>query len=432
MKILSTQQSDFKTIFNTLLATRTADTSQVTQPVTEILHHVRQKGDEALCAYTARFDRLSLNIEQLRVTDQEIDQAHQQISSTLHEALDLAIQRIKSFHEKQLPSNLHYQDKSGFDLGYRWVPMDSAGLYVPGGTAAYPSSVLMNALPAKVAGVKRLAMCVPAPDGYLNPMVLAAAHKAGVTEIYRIGGAQAIAALAYGTQTISPVDYIVGPGNAYVAEAKRQVFGWVGIDSVAGPSEIVVVADQHNNPTHIAFDLLAQAEHDAIAQSIFITNNKEFAEHVLQAVETQLKALKRHEIAAKSWQNHGAVIVVQSWSEAIDIVNQIAPEHLELMLEEPRELFDNIRHAGTIFVGKWCPEAIGDYVGGPNHVLPTSRTARFSSGLSVFNFLKRTTFLKSNEQGIKKVGHAAVAIAETEGLTAHALSISERLKSLAK
>lgn len=432
MKILLTSHLDFKNTFHHLLANRTADTSQVTQPVTEILQQVKARGDEALCSYTAQFDRLPLTTEQLRITDQEIEQAYQQISTQLLDALDLAIQRVKIFHKKQLPPDLHYQDNSGFDLGYRWTSVDSAGLYVPGGTAAYPSSVIMNALPAKVAGVKRLAMCVPAPDGHLNPMVLAAAHKAGVTEIYRIGGAQAIAALTFGTQTIAPVDYIVGPGNAYVAEAKRQVFGIVGIDSVAGPSEVVVVADENNNPTHIAYDLLAQAEHDPMAQSIFITNNKAFAEKVLQAVETQLKTLRRQEIAEKSWKNHGAILVVESWAEAINLINQIAPEHLELMLDNAQELFDNVKHAGTIFVGKWCPEAIGDYVGGPNHVLPTSRTARFSSGLSVFNFLKRTTFLKSNEEGIQKVGPAAVSIAETEGLTAHALSISERLKSLSK
>lgn len=432
MKIISTNQSDFKTFFRNLLAARMADTSQVTKPVAEILQTVKANGDHALCEYTKRFDRLSLTPQKLRITKQEIEQACQSIEPELLAALDLAAQRIQRFHEKQLPPDLHYQDDCGFDLGYRWSAMDSAGLYVPGGTAAYPSSVLMNAIPAKVAGVKRLAMCVPTPDDHLNPLVLAAAHKAGVTEIYRIGGAQAVAALTFGTQTIQPVDYIVGPGNAYVAEAKRQVFGLVGIDSVAGPSEVVVVADRHNNPTHIALDLLAQAEHDKLAQSIFITNNEDFAHQVLTAVHEQLKILSRKEIAETSWENHGAILIVQSWDEAVPLINQIAPEHLELMLENPDDLFNKINHAGTIFVGKWCPEAIGDYVGGPNHVLPTSRTARFSSGLSVFNFLKRTTFLKSNEKGIQNVGPAAIAIAKSEGLTAHALSISTRLDSLHK
>ncbi|EUK19417.1 histidinol dehydrogenase [Commensalibacter papalotli (ex Servin-Garciduenas et al. 2014)] len=432
MQVLLTTQSDFQTIFNRLLATRAMDTSAVKQPVTEILENIRKNGDTALCDYTKRFDRLDITPQKLRITDEEIQAACKQIPVELMDALDIAAKRIKSFHEKQLPSNLHYEDESGFELGYRWLPMDSAGLYVPGGTAAYPSSVLMNAIPAKVAGVKRLAMCVPTPDGQLNPLVLAAAHKAGITEIYRIGGAQAVAALAYGTQTIAPVDYIVGPGNAYVAEAKRQVYGLVGIDSVAGPSEVVVVADKNNNPTHIALDLLAQSEHDKMAQSIFITNNQDFADQVIQAVNEQLDILARKEIAQSSWDQHGAVIIVQSWDEAATIVNQIAPEHLELMVEETNTLFEDVRHAGAIFIGKWCPEAIGDYVGGPNHVLPTSGAARFSSGLSIFDFMKRTTFLKSNEKGIQNVGPAAVAIANTEGLTAHALSISQRLKSLGK
>lgn len=432
MQFLLTTQSDFQAIFNRLLATRAMDTSAVKQPVSDILENIKQHGDTALCEYTKRFDRLDITSQKLRITDQEIQAACKEISVELMNALDVAAKRIKSFHEKQLPPNLRYEDESGFELGYRWRPMDSAGLYVPGGTAAYPSSVLMNAIPAKVAGVKRLAMCVPTPDGQLNPLVLAAAHKAGITEIYRIGGAQAVAALAYGTETIAPVDYIVGPGNAYVAEAKRQVYGLVGIDSVAGPSEVVVVADKNNNPTHIALDLLAQSEHDKMAQSIFITNDQTFADQVVQAVNDQLRVLARKEIAQTSWDHHGAVIVVTSWDEAATLVNQIAPEHLELMVEEPNNLFEDVRHAGAIFIGKWCPEAIGDYVGGPNHVLPTSGTARFSSGLSIFDFMKRTTFLKSNEKGIQNVGPAAVAIANTEGLTAHALSISQRLKSLSK
>ncbi|CAI3957541.1 Histidinol dehydrogenase (HisD) (PDB:1K75) [Commensalibacter communis] len=432
MQYLFTTQSDFQTVFKRLLTARAMDTSAVKEPVTEILENIKKNGDTALCDYTKRFDRLSLTPQTLRVTDEEIEAACKQIPAELMDALDVAAKRIKAFHKKQLPSNLHYEDDSGFELGYRWLPMDSAGLYVPGGTAAYPSSVLMNAIPAKVAGVQRLAMCVPTPDGHLNPLVLAAAHKAGITEIYRIGGAQAIAALAFGTETIAPVDYIVGPGNAYVAEAKRQVYGLVGIDSVAGPSEVVVVADKDNDPTHIALDLLAQSEHDKMAQSIFITNNKKFADQVIKAVDKQLKTLARKKIAQVSWDHHGAVIVVDSWKEASNLINQIAPEHLELMVKESNTLFEDVRHAGAIFIGKWCPEAIGDYVGGPNHVLPTSGAARFSSGLSIFDFMKRTTFLKSNKKGIQNVGPAAVAIANTEGLTAHALSISQRLKSLSK
>ncbi|MDI2091477.1 histidinol dehydrogenase [Commensalibacter oyaizuii] len=432
MQYLFVTQPNFQKAFNHLLAARAMDTSAVKQPVTDILNRIKAHGDTALCEYTTKFDRLSITSQQLRITNEEIEQAYQRTSKELLDALNVAASRIKAFHEKQLPPDLHYNDESGFELGYHWRPMDSAGLYVPGGTAAYPSSVLMNAIPAKVAGVKRLAMCVPSPDGHLNPLVLAAAHTVGITEIYRIGGAQAIAALAFGTQTIAPVDYIVGPGNAYVAEAKRQVYGLVGIDSVAGPSEVVVLADCNNDPTHIALDLLAQAEHDKMAQSVFITNDEAFADQVVNAVEQQLQVLSRQEIARASWENHGAVIVVEDWSQAAELINQIAPEHLELMLEDPDILFNEIRHAGTIFVGKWCPEAIGDYVGGPNHVLPTSRTARFSSGLSVFDFMKRTTFLKSNKKGIQTVGPAAVAIANTEGLTAHALSISQRLKSLSK
>ena len=430
MKYLLNKAPNFASDFSKLLSNRAMDTSQVKQPVSEILARVKAEGDTALCDYTTRFDRMAIAPDQLRITENEIDAACKSIPNELQEALEVAYQRVISFHKKQFPPDLNYEDQNGFTLGYRWRPMDSAGLYVPGGTAAYPSSVLMNALPAKVAGVKRLAMCVPTPDNKINPLVLAAARKAGVTEIYRIGGAQAIGAMAFGTQTIHAVDYIVGPGNAYVAEAKRQVYGVVGIDSVAGPSEVVVVADADNNPTYVALDLLAQAEHDKLAQSVLITNDSQFAQKVIKAVEQQLGKLSRHEIAQASWNNHGAVIIVESWLEAAELINQIAPEHLELLLKDPEVLFKQVRHAGTIFVGSWCPEAVGDYVGGPNHVLPTSRTARFSSGLSVFDFMKRTTFLKADTDGLKKVGPAAVSLANAEGLTAHALSISERLKSL--
>jgi histidinol dehydrogenase len=318
-------------------------------------------------------------------------------------------------------------DTAGVTMGMRWNALDAVGLYVPGGKAAYPSSVLMNAIPARAAGVSRIAMCVPTPDGVLNPLVLAAARRAGVTEIYRIGGAQAVAALAYGTATITPVDRIVGPGNAYVAEAKRQVFGRVGIDSIAGPSEVVVLADADNDPRRIAVDLLAQAEHDEAAQSILITDSAAFADAVAEAVLAELPSLPRAAIAGASWDAHGAVIVVQDWAQAVALVDRLAPEHLELMVRDPEALFARVRHAGAAFLGGFCPEAIGDYVAGPNHVLPTGRTARFASGLSVFDFLKRTTFMSATQAALDQVGPAAVALAEAEGLQAHARSVALRL-----
>ncbi|CAK7193459.1 Histidinol dehydrogenase [Commensalibacter sp. Nvir] len=430
MHYLNSLYPNFNDDFEKLLKSRTLDTHSVKKPVSDILQKVQTQGDKALCEFTEQFDRLSLTPKQLRINQYEIEQAYKDTSLELIAALDLAIERIKNFHQKQLPSDLTYQDESGFHLGYRWTPIDSAGLYVPGGTAAYPSSVLMNSIPAKVAGVKRLAMCVPSPDKTLNPLVLVAADKIGINEIYRVGGAQAIAALAFGTETIKAVDYIVGPGNAFVAEAKRQVYGVVGIDSVAGPSEIVIVTDNKNNPDHVALDLLAQAEHDRMAQSILLTDDQEFADRVDHSIQRQLQTLTRHNIAQASWKEYGTIIIVHSWDKAIDLINRIAPEHLELMLDNPEPIFNKVRHAGAIFIGKWCPEAIGDYIGGPNHVLPTGGTARFSSGLSVFNFMKRSTYLKSDQKGIREVGPAAVSIALTEGLTAHALSISQRLESL--
>ena len=327
----------------------------------------------------------------------------------------------------QVPSDLRTTDAAGLTLGMRWTPLDAVGLYVPGGKAAYPSSVLMNAIPARVAGVGRIAMCVPSPDGVLNPLVLAAARRAGVAEIYRVGGAQAIAALAYGTATIAPVDRIVGPGNAYVAEAKRQVFGRVGIDSIAGPSEVVVLADAANDPRRVAIDLLAQAEHDEAAQAILITDDAAFADAVAAAVIAELATLPRAAIAGASWQAHGAIIVVRDWDEAVELVNRLAPEHLQLMLRDPEAVFARIRHAGAVFLGAYCPEAVGDYVAGPNHVLPTGRTARFASGLSVFDFLKRTTWVAADAAALARVGPAAIALAEAEGLHAHARSIALRL-----
>ncbi|GEB36872.1 histidinol dehydrogenase 1 [Gluconacetobacter liquefaciens] len=427
MKRLDSTQPDFRASFTRLLADREGDTARVDAPVTEILARVRADGDTALCAYTERFDRMAITPDRLRVTEAEIEAACAQVPPDLLGALDVAATRIESFHRAQLPADLRYTDADGVELGMRWTPLDAVGLYVPGGTAAYPSSVLMNAVPARVAGVERLAMCVPTPDGVLNPLVLAAARRAGVSEIYRVGGAQAVGALAYGTATIQPVDRVVGPGNAYVAEAKRQVFGRVGIDSIAGPSEVVVVADAGADARIVALDLLAQAEHDALAQSILITADAALADRVAAAVEAELRTLPRAAIAGASWATHGAIILVRDLDEAASLINEIAPEHLELLLAEPEALFARVRHAGAVFLGYQCAEAIGDYVGGPNHVLPTSRTARFASGLSVFDFLKRTTFIGAGPDALLRIGPSAVALARAEGLDAHALSVSARL-----
>jgi len=430
MKRLDTLSTSFEQDLANLLADRSSDERSVAEPVRAILADVRQRGDEALCDYTARFDRLTLPAENLRISAEEIATQADLVPSDLMDALKTAARRIEAFHAAQMPKDLDFTDDEGIRLGMRWTALDAVGLYVPGGKAAYPSSVLMNALPARVAGVQRVAMCVPSPDGVLNPLVLAAARLCGVEEIYRIGGAQAVGAMAYGTELIASVDRIVGPGNAFVAEAKRQVFGHVGIDSIAGPSEVVVVADGNNNPRLAAVDLLAQAEHDEQAQAILITTDAAFADAVTAAVQTELETLPRTAIAAKSWEDHGAVIVVRDMDEAARIVNQLAPEHLEVLLDEPRAFSAKIRHAGAIFMGRYCPEAVGDYVGGPNHVLPTSRTARFASGLSVFDFIKRTTTIEADEAGLEKIGPAGVALAQAEGLDAHALSLSLRLSQL--
>ncbi len=428
MKRLNTTSPQFATELKAVLARRGEQSGSVAEPVRAILADVQKRGDEALCDYTERFDRLKLTPDQLRISEAEIRETADRVAPETKEALALAAKRIRAFHEAQLPKDLDYTDDAGLRLGMRWTALDAAGLYVPGGKAAYPSSVLMNALPAHVAGVRRLAMCVPTPDGVLNPLVMEAARLCGVTEIYRIGGAQAVGALAYGTPTIAPVDRIVGPGNAFVAEAKRQVFGHVGIDSIAGPSEVVVVADGQNDPRLVAIDLLAQAEHDEQAQSVLITQDEAFADRVIAAVEEELKTLPRAKIARKSWEDCGAVVIVRSEDEAAEVVNEFAPEHLEVLLDDPRSFSLKVRHAGAIFMGRFCPEAVGDYVGGPNHVLPTSRTARFASGLSVYDFLKRTTSIETDMEGLKKVGPAGVILAREEGLDAHALSLSERLK----
>ena len=427
MQYLDTAGRGFAAAFDRLIAAARTTTSSVDQAVANIIADVRARGDQALVDLTERHDRHSITAARLRVTEAEIDAAQTQVSAELLAALDLAALRIEAFHRAQKPEDLRYTDAAGITLGMRWTALDAVGIYVPGGKAAYPSSVLMNAIPARVAGVARIAMVVPTPGGMLNPLVLAAARRAGVSEVYRVGGAQAVAALAYGTASIAPVDRIVGPGNAYVAEAKRQVFGHVGIDSIAGPSEVVVLADAANDPRLVAVDLLAQAEHDEAAQSILITDSEAFAQAVIAAVEAELPNLPRRDIAGASWGAHGAVIQVRNWDEAVELVNRLAPEHLQIMLPDPAAIFARIRHAGAAFLGAFCPEALGDYIAGPNHVLPTGRTARFASGLSVFDFLKRTTWIQTGREGLGEVGAAAVALAEAEGLQAHGRSIALRL-----
>ncbi len=423
-----TDAADFAKQFTKFLAVRGEDTSKVSDVVSDIISKVRTSGDEALLAYTRQFDRFDATAENIKITPHDIADALSLCSPELMASLKKAASRIRDYSARQMPQDLDYTDDTGTRLGHRWTPVDAVGLYVPGGLAAYPSSVLMNAVPASVAGVKRLVMVVPAPEGKVNPAVLAAAHVAGITEIYKIGGAQAVAALAYGTQTIAAVDKIVGPGNAYVAEAKRQVFGVVGIDMIAGPSEILVIADNKNDPEWIAADLLSQAEHDALAQSILVTNDKAFADEVVAAVGKMLETLPRREIAAKSWKDYGAVFIVKGWMEACELTNAIAPEHMELAIEQPEVLMPHIRNAGAIFVGRYTPEAIGDYIAGPSHVLPTTRTARFSSGLSVFDFLKRSSIISCTEKSFAAICHQAELLADTEGLAAHALSMRLRHK----
>jgi histidinol dehydrogenase len=428
VKRLATASPGFEAAFAALLDEARETTARVDAAVGAIIAEVRARGDAALLDLTARLDRWTpADAAALRVTAAEIDAADAAIAPELRAALNLAAERIEAFHRAQMPRDLEYTDAAGLTLGLRWGALDAVGIYVPGGKAAYPSSVLMNAIPARTAGVGRIAMAVPTPDGVLNPLVLAAARRAGVTEIWRIGGAQAVAALAWGTAAIAPVDRITGPGNAYVAEAKRQVFGRVGIDSIAGPSEVVVIADAGNDPRHVALDLLAQAEHDESAQSILVTPDAALADAVAAAVSAELRHLPRAAIASQSWARHGAIILVRDLDEAAALTNRLAPEHLQLMVEDPRALLAQVRHAGAAFLGRFCPEAVGDYVAGPNHVLPTGRTARFASGLSVFDFLKRTTWVEADAAALAAVGPAAVALGEAEGLTAHARSVALRL-----
>lgn len=424
---LSQSDPDFSAEFQTLLAAKREASDDVDAAVRAIVGDVRRRGDAAVLDLTEKFDRLVLAPDSLRISAGAVQQAVDSVDPETLAALTLAHDRITSHHQKQLPDNQRYRDALGVELGYRWSAISAVGLYVPGGTANYPSSVLMNAVPARVAGVGRIAMVVPTPDGVLNPLVLVAAQLAGVTEIYRIGGAQAVAALAFGTETIAPVAKIVGPGNAYVAAAKRQVFGTVGIDMIAGPSEILVVADNSANPDWVAADLLAQAEHDTAAQSILITDSAELAIAVEQAMEAQLKSLSRTAIAGASWREFGAIIRVADVMRAEALIDAIAAEHLELCVADPDTLLDRISHAGAVFLGHHTPEAIGDYVGGSNHVLPTARSARFSSGLSVLDYMKRTSILRCNADNLRALGPAAMKLADVEGLDAHGRSVAIRL-----
>jgi histidinol dehydrogenase len=429
VKLLRTADKGFDAAFRRIVEDRRESGSDVAADVADILARVKARGDDALAEYTQRFDDHQLTEEDdWRIAPADCRAAFDALEPALRDALVLAAERIRAYHQSQRPEDRDEVDSAGVRLGARWRPVDAAGLYVPGGRAAYPSSLLMNAIPAKVAGVERLVVVTPTPKGRLNPLVLAAAHLAGVDEIWRIGGAQAIAALAYGTQRIAPVDVITGPGNAWVAEAKRQLYGVVGIDMVAGPSEILVIADGQNDPDWIAADLLSQAEHDPDTQSILITDDEDFADQVADRLDVQCAMLSTNRTARTSWEDHGVIIVVERLEQAIPLANRLAAEHVELALDDPAPFLDGIRHAGSVFIGRLAPEAVGDYVAGPNHVLPTGRRARFSSGLSVLDFMKRTSFIELDAASFAAIGPAAAALAHAEGLPAHAKSIEVRLK----
>ena len=428
MQHLSTRDPGFAAAFDSLVADRRETSADVSRDVAAIVRAVRDDGAAAVRAYTSKFDRHDLDETGWRIEPAACADAFAGLEPELREALELAAARIRTYHEKQRPTDSDTVDAAGVRLGARWRAVDAAGVYVPGGRAAYPSSVLMNAIPARVAGVGRLAMVTPTPDGEVAPLVLAAAHLAGVDEVWRVGGAQAVAALAYGAGPIAPVDVVTGPGNAWVAEAKRQLYGVVGIDMVAGPSEIVVVADAKNDSDWIAADLLAQAEHDTVTQSILFTDDEGFGQAVADAVERQLHTLATHAVARAAWDANGAIIVVEALGDAIPLSDRLAPEHLQLAVDDPQALFDRVRHAGSVFMGRHTPEAIGDYVAGPNHVLPTGRRARFASGLGVLDFMKRTSFLALDEDALRELGPATVRLAEAEGLPAHARSVALRLR----
>jgi histidinol dehydrogenase len=427
---LDTSEAEFEGRFKAFLDAKREADADVDAEVAAILADVRDRGDAALIEMTERWDRLTLTPETLAFSADEIDAACERVPPGDREALELAAGRIRAYHERQLPADAQWQDETGAQLGWRWTPVAAAGLYVPGGLASYPSSLLMNAIPARVAGVGRLVACVPTPDGAVNPLVLLAARIASIETLYRVGGAQAIAALAFGTETVAPVDKITGPGNAYVAAAKRRVFGQVGIDMIAGPSEVLILADADNDPDWLALDLMAQAEHDASAQSLLITDDAGFGRAVGAAVDRRLETLERRDIAGASWRDFGAVITVRDWEQAVALADRIAPEHLQICTANAEDLALAVRHAGAIFIGAHTPEAIGDYVGGPNHVLPTARSARFSSGLSVLDFMKRTTIARMTPAALAAIGPAAERLARAEGLEAHALSVKARLGRL--
>ena len=428
VKILNTKQSDFQIKFDNLLKKRDKDDEKIDKIVSKIIYDVRKNSDNALLRLTNKLDKSNFKkIKDLIVKDSEFEKCFQDLSSSTKFSLNKAISRIKAYHKKQMPKNIMYKDKEGVVLGGIWNPMESVGLYVPGGKAAYPSSLIMNAVPAIVAGVERIVVTVPAVNGETNSLVLACCKLLGIKEVYKIGGAQAISALALGTKTIKKVDKIFGPGNAYVASAKKQFFGTVGIDMIAGPSEVLVVADSKNDPDHIAIDLLAQAEHDELAQSILITDDKKFSEKVIKSVNNFLKKLERRTIARSSWNNFGAVIICDNLYRSVELINEIAPEHLEIAVEKPKRFLKSIRNAGAIFLGRYTPEAVGDYVAGPNHVLPTDRTARFSSGLNLLDYFKRSSVVECNKKNLSRIGKDAINLAYEEGLQAHALSIECRI-----
>ncbi|MEE4208101.1 MAG: histidinol dehydrogenase [Parvularcula sp.] len=428
MRFLKTVDPGFEEAFSRLLVREAEVASDIPATVSQLIAEVRRRGDEALIELSDRFDGTDLSCG-MAVTEPEIEEALRGVSEEAMAALREAASRISAYHDRQRPEDVRWTDDEGVTLGWRWTPLDAVGLYVPGGTATYPSSVLMNALPAKIAGVRRIVMVTPAKGGVINPLVLAAARLAGVSEIYKIGGAQAIAALAYGTKSIAPVDKIVGPGNAYVAEAKRQVFGHVGIDSIAGPSEISIIADESAEPEHLAADLLSQSEHDALSQSLLLTPSEKLAKRTEAAVESQLQGHPREDIARKAWEGQGAIIFTRDLAEAAALSNRIAPEHLELAVKKPDALLPSIEHAGAVFLGHYTPEAIGDYVGGPSHVLPTNRAARFSSGLSVLDFVKRMSVTGCSKKAFRVIGPAAAALAQGEGLPSHAASVTLRLNA---
>ena len=430
VKILRENNQNFQENFKKILIKREMIDSSVDQVVENIIKKIKDDSDSGLLKLTQKYDNFKVSdVNQLFVRSEEIEKSKKMVDPKVLSSLKSAIKRIKDYHKRQIPKNDIFRDKHGILLGGLWNPIESVGLYVPGGTAAYPSSLIMNAVPAIVAGVRRIVITVPAINGILNPVILACASLLGIKEIYKIGGAQAVAALAIGTKKIKKVDKIVGPGNAYVATAKKKLFGIVGIDMIAGPSEILIIADKNNNPEHIAIDLLSQAEHDKLAQSILITDNENFANEVIDEIKTLLKKLDRKEIASESWNNYGVVIISKSIQSSIPLANEIAPEHLELAIDNSTKYLDKIKNAGAVFLGKYTPEAIGDYVAGPNHVLPTDRTAKFSSGLNVLDFFKRTSIVSCNSENLKKIGKDAIILANQEGLQAHALSIECRIKN---